>query len=169
MTREEVEEEIRKALERLHIPQADFALPDVSPDDGTPSVEGKGPGFTWVIFENGVERDRRVVEGMEIVFLTLKRITGKIVRDLEEQTRSPKKVGLWKRLTTQSGEYGAGLDDYSRWTWMGAHIRIMEYIHRGWGKRMHLHYDMMLKRYPLTAEERLNARELDLSVWLGEN
>lgn len=54
-------------------------------------------------------------------------------------------------------------DDYSRATWIEAHVRLMTALHPHWGARLRGEHDALLRRYPLTAAERANARRLDLS------
>ena len=162
MTRGEVEEEIRQKLSMLRVPQPEFRLPIEFQNDSLPFVEGEGPYFKWLRRIDGKTIDELVVEGPELVFLTMEHLTMAMARQVEKQTRTRKKAGLLTRLRAK-GEYGAGLDNYSRKTWMDAHVRLMSAIHEGWGTRVRLKYDMMLKKFPLTKDERLDARVVDLT------
>ncbi len=158
MTREEVEEEIRADLAKLNCAQSDFSLPDCAPAD--PHVLGEGPEFTYIY------RDKqRTVDGAELVFLFVEQMTVKLVRDAEELTREAKKAGFLARFRTKRGGFGCGADNYSRQTWMEGHVRLMSAVHEGWGTRVALNYEMMLRKFPLTPEERTNTRKLDLTAY----
>ena len=162
MKRVDVEEEIRGFLAQLKRPMPEFALATEPTGDGWPAVLGDGPAFTWVVTERGVERDRRVVDGHEVVFLCMEILTARFAREAEKKTRQIKRASLWTRLKAR-GDFGVGLDDYSRQTWMEGHVRLMKSLHSGWGTRVTLNYEMILRKYPLTANGRRDARVLDLS------
>ncbi len=164
MKRMDVETEIRTTLARLRMPQPDYVLPSQPVEERDTHVEGQGPIFDWVVTHDETEVERRQVDGHEIVFLVMEAITAAVVRAQEEATRSYRKPGLLARLRGKTA-MGGGFDDYSRQTWMDAHIRLMGSVHAGWGTRLSLHYEYQLRKYPLTPAERSQTRRLDLSVY----
>jgi hypothetical protein len=90
------------------------------------------------------------------LFHTLSDITRKLVQDMEAATRQVHAPARPDPRPTID-------DDYSRQTWIEAHERLMAHLRRDWGARLHHHYREMLARFPLTPQERANARRLDLS------
>ncbi len=90
------------------------------------------------------------------LFHTLSDITRKLVQDMEAATRQV-------HASTRPDPRPTIDDDYSRQTWIEAHERLMAHLRRDWGARLHHHYREMLARFPLTPQERANARRLDLS------
>ena len=90
------------------------------------------------------------------LFHTLSDITRKLVQEMEAATRQVHAPARPHPRPTID-------DDYSRQTWIEAHERLMAHLRRDWGARLHHHYREMLARFPLTPQERANARRLDLS------
>lgn len=131
MTLEEVEEQVRIALERLRHPCPDFAFDGAEPAD---------------------------LDGEELLFATLERLTLHMVQHLEEETRPASQVAKIKRV------FGArGPDRYSRQTWMTAHEKVMGSLRADWGDRVRVAHEATLRRYPLTPIERGAFRDLDLA------
>lgn len=162
MTLEEVEAEIRAALERLRHPCPNFHFDRAPFGDATPHVEGDGPLFDWVVSERGIEHERRSVDGEELLFIALSGITVGLAREQEAKTRTCRKPPLHRRFAQGKSCQD---DDYSRLTWMEAHERLMSHLRHDWGARVHLQHEETLQRFPLTDAERKNARKLDLGVF----
>ena len=165
MTRDEVNQLIRDMLAQLGRPDPEFSLPS---DHAPIVVVGDGPVFDRITIENGAEVDCQTIEGEQVAFLTLERFTAQIAREIESASRTAAAGPLARvlRLFSRSRDaYITRLDDYSRQTWMEAQVRLMSALRADWGVRVELHHDEMLRRFPLTANERANARRLDLTVF----
>lgn len=165
MTRDEVNHLIRDMLSQLGRPDPEFSLPS---ENAPIVVVGDGPVFDRITRDNGVEVECHTIEGEQVAFLTLERITAQIARDIESASRTPSGgvVARVLRLFARSRDaYITRLDDYSRQTWMEAQVRLMSSLRSDWGVRVELHHDEMLRRFPLTANERANTRRLDLTVF----
>ncbi|WP_412507908.1 hypothetical protein [Roseovarius sp. SYSU LYC5161] len=92
------------------------------------------------------------------LFETLCALTRTMAQEAEATTRQ-----TWPR---RFGKHRPTIDDdYSRRTWIEAHERLMAHLRQDWGARLHHHYKEMLARYPLTPQERANARRLGLSTF----
>lgn len=166
MRRAEVEAELRDLLARVGRPEPVFTL-DLRPrGDGTPHVEGDGPFFELVVDADGAETARETVDGHELVFRIIARATRLMVMAEEERTRTEEAPGwLFKlrRIWPTALEGLIGTDDYSRATWIDAHVRLMTHLRSDWGARVRREHDAVLRKYPITTEERGNRRRLDLS------
>ena len=163
MTRQELNELIRSMLVQLGRDEPDFELPTENADI---IVLGDGPIFDRITFDGGKEVDHQTVEGEQVAFLTLERITAQIAREIEGKSRSHSQTLIAKligRLRRSPDAYITRHDDYSRRTWMDAQVRLMSSLRSDWGVRVELRHDEMLRRFPLTKRERENARRLDLS------
>ena len=168
MTIPEIEAEVRALLARLNQPRPDFRLDRQTRGDGTPHVEGDGPIYDVVIDADGREQSRESGDGYEVVYILMRRMTRIMAMREEERTRSVLTPG-WM------GDFGArlprplalvvGREDYSRETWIDAHVRLMDHLRGDWGGRIRDEHDRILRRYPLTADERQHSRRLDLSAY----
>lgn len=141
MTLAEIEAEIIRQMARLGRDIAVFRFDRVSDGFATPHVEGDGPTFDWVIAERGIEQSRKTLDAEGLIFETLNSMTARMALDAEMQTRR---------------------DNYSRATWMNAHISLMAYLRPDWGGRVARHYQEVLRFHPLSYEEERNARGLDI-------
>lgn len=172
MTLDQIETEVRAALARLNRPDPGFRFARASDGSGAPHIEGDGPVWDWVCCERGKEVSRRPVEAQDLLFLTLSAYTARMAREAELRTRTRFEVaqrarpgfgGLVRKLS--GAEPGAIADDYSRKTWMDGHVRLMAHLRRDWGVLQQQEYDAILRRYPLTPDERRNTRRLDLTAF----
>lgn len=166
MRRGEVEAELAALLARLGQPNAGYAL-DLRPrGDGTPHVEGDGPFFELVVDADGAETARETVDGHELVYRIIARTTRLMAMAEEERTRSEEAPG-WlvalRRIWPGALAGLVGADDYSRMTWIEAHVRLMTHLRTDWGARVQREHDAVLRKYPFTQDERKNRRRLDLS------
>lgn len=162
MTRQELEAAVRAALARLNCPEPGFRFASYLVIDDAPILAGEGPDFLWRGGVPGDPAEPRAVDADEALYLTLELLTRRIVRDHEAAARarhpsSPlrRMLGLSPRRTVE--------DDYSRRTWMEAQARLMGALQPHWEARLRREQAALLKRYPLTPEERRNAKQLDLS------
>lgn len=164
----EVESAIREALGRLGPDHGTYTLDRQTRGDGTPHVEGEGPFFDLVVDDDGMEKTRETVDGHELVFRILRRETRLIAMTEERRTRAVDAPG-WllslRRWWPGALEGLIGSDDYSRATWIDAHIRLMTHLRSDWGARVRTENGKMLRRYPLTKGERENFRRLDLGAF----
>ena len=166
MNRRDVETEITEALTKLHADCLPFSLPASATDSASWYVTGDGPHFILVNCVSDKILDETAVDGEELVYLAMSKLTVRMARDAEEETRKQAggAKGIWARLTGKTA-FGAGYDDYSRKTWMDGHVRLMGALHQRWGARIALQYDEMLRKYPLTPKEKANTRNLDLTAF----
>ena len=70
--------------------------------------------------------------------------------------------GIEQSRKTLDAEIQTRRDDYSRATWMNAHISLMAHLRPEWGGRVARHYQEVLRFHPLSYEEERNARGLDI-------
>ena len=164
MRRTEVETAITEALGRLGR-TGDYRLDRQARGDGTPHVEGEGPFFDLVVDDDGMEKSRETVDGHELLFRILRRETRLMAMAEERRTRSdeaPAWLQSLRRWWPGALEGLMGQDDYSRATWIDAHIRLMTHLRSDWGARVRTENDAMLRRYPLTKTEQENFRRMDL-------
>ena len=164
MRRGEVETAIGAALAQLG-QDADYRLDRQPRGDGTPHVEGEGPFFELIVDDDGMEKSRETVDGHELLFRILRRETRLIAMAEERRTRSDEAPEWLRSLRRWWPGALAGLigsDDYSRATWIDAHVRLMTHLRSDWGARVRTENDALLRRYPLTTSERENFRRLDL-------
>lgn len=141
---EAVEAEVRLRMFQLGAPVPRFRFEQTPIGDATPHIENTRakdgvPVYDWVISERGTEYDRKAVDGPELLFITLDSLTCSIA---------------------QNAELGSRVNNYSRWTWMQAHIVLMTRLDPVWGNRVARHYDEVLLANPLSAEERAFSRNL---------
>ena len=166
MTLTEVETEIRAQLARINLGEEAFTLDRQPRGDGTPHVEGESPFFDLVVDADGAEQSRETVDGPELVYRILRRHTRIVAQAEEERTRSvlpPAWMGPVGRAVPTWVWAAFGAHDYSRATWIDAHVRLMDHLRGDWGARTRAEHDRMLSRYPLTPTERGFARRVDLS------
>ena len=164
----EVEADVRAALGRLNVRRDGFTLDRQARGDGTPHVEGEGPFFDLVVDDDGMERSRETMDGHELLFRTLRRETRLIAMAEERRTRiitAPGWLLTLRRWWPAALEGLVGSDDYSRATWIDAHIRLMTHLRSDWGARVRTENDALLRRYPLTKHERDSFRRLDLRAY----
>ncbi len=157
---------VRENLSRLNRNDPDYAIDTLPRGDGTPHVEGEGPFFELVIDDDGMERSRETVDGHELLFRILRRETRLMAMAAERETRTvvaPGWLTALRRWWPNALEGLVGSDDYSRATWIDAHIQLMTHLRSDWGARVRTENDAMLRRYPLTKVEHENFRRLDLS------
>lgn len=105
---------------------------------------------------NAPDVPRDLPDPEDWLFHTLADITRTLVQEREAATRQMRGPARPNPRPTID-------DDYSRQTWIEAHERMMAHLRRDWGARLHHHFRQMLARFPLTPQERDNARRLDLS------
>ena len=163
----EVEAAIGEALGRLGREGA-YRLDRQPRGDGTPHVEGEGPFFDLVVDDDGMERSRETVDGHELLFRILRRETRLLAMAEERRTRSdevPEWLRRLRRWWPGALEGLMGQDDYSRATWIDAHVRLMTHLRSDWGARVRTENDAMLRRYPLTKTEQENFRRMDLGTF----
>ena len=141
MTLTEIEAEIICQMNRLGRDISGFRFDRVSDGMATPHVEGAGPMFDWVIAERGIEQSRKTLDAEGLIFETVNSMTARMALDAEMQTRR---------------------DDYSRATWMNAHISLMAHLRPEWGGRVARHHQEVLRFHPLSFDEERNARGLDI-------
>ena len=166
MTIAEMEAEIRGLLARLNQPRPDFRLDRRTRGDGTPHIEGDGPIYDVVIDADGREQSRESVDGYEVVYIILRRLTRIIAMREEERTRrvlTPGWLGAFGERLPRPFALLVGHEDYSRATWIDAHVRLMDHLRGDWGGRVEEEHNRVLRRYPLTPDERRHTRVLDLS------
>ncbi len=167
MTLAEVEEQVRLDLARLNRPVPEFRYQRQSDGMATPHVEGNGLVWDWVVSERGIELERTPVDADELLFMTLSSMTGRMAQDEELRTRSAlsdnRTRSVLSRMFRSTAHGPSVTDDYSRQTWMDAHVRLMSHLRRDWGVRVRHDYDATLRRFPLTPDERRNARRMDLT------
>ena len=114
-------------------------------DMGAPHIEGDIEPFQYVVTERGQDLERREIAAAELIFETVSGTAQGIAFREELRTR------------------GAG--GYSRDTWMQGHIRLIGMVSEDWAVRVTRDYDELLRRHPLSHEERRHARRLDLSAF----
>ena len=166
MTIAEMEAEIRGLLARLNRPRPEFRLDRWTRGDGTPHVEGDGPIYDVVIDADGREQSRESVDGYEVVYIVMRRLTRIIAMREEERTRrvlTPGWLGSVGERLPRPLALLVGHEDYSRATWIDAHVRLMDHLRGDWGGRVEEEHNRVLRRYPLTPDERRHTRVLDLS------
>jgi hypothetical protein len=142
-----VEAEVRRCMAQLGKDIPAFRFERGPRGDATPHVEihtlmTGAPQYDWVISERGTEFERRTVNGPELLFITVESLTCAIVQAAELRSRCN--------------------DDYSRWTWMQAHIGLMARLDPDWGKRVAARYEAVLATYPLNPQEKAFSRTLDI-------
>lgn len=164
----EVETAIAAALSEIGQSAAPYRIDRQPRGDGTPHVEGEGPFFELIVDDDGMERTRETVDGHELLYRMLRRETRLLAMAAERETRTVQAPGWVLRLRQWwpgALEGLVGTDDYSRATWMEAHVRLMTRLRSDWGARVKTENDAMLRRYPLTTAERENFRRLDLAAF----
>ncbi len=168
MRRAEVEAAIGAALAEIGQSVVPYVIDRQPRGDGTPHVEGDGPLFELIVDDDGMERTRETIDGHELLFRMLRRETRLLAMAAERATRTVQAPGWLMRVRQRwpgALEGLIGTDDYSRATWIDAHIRLMTRLRSDWGARVKTENDAMLRRYPLTAAERENFRRLDLAAF----
>ncbi|RYH03093.1 hypothetical protein EU805_05000 [Salipiger sp. IMCC34102] len=168
MTLTEIETEIGAHLARLNLDPGQATLDRRPRGDGTPHVEGEGPIYDLVVDADGTEQSREAVDGHELVYLILRRRTRLIAQAEEKRTRqvfSPAWLGPVGQAMPKGLWALFGAHDYSRGTWIDAHVRLMDHLRGDWGARVQSEHDRTLRRYPLTPTERGFTRRLDLSAY----
>ncbi|MCB5198175.1 hypothetical protein LGQ03_02875 [Loktanella sp. TSTF-M6] len=168
MTRSEIEAEVRAMLARLQQPDEGWTLDAVPRGDGTPHVEGNGPAYTLVVDADGAEVSRETMDGYEVVYQLLRLQTRRMAMACEQSARKTTvpgwiaPIGAWLPgwLVAQ-----LGTDTYSRSTWIDAHCRLMDHLRGDWGARVRGEHEALLRRYPLTRDERENFTVLDLRAY----
>ena len=167
MRRAEVETAIGEALARLG-QDGGYRLDRQARGNGTPHVEGDGPFFELVVDDDGMEKSRETVDGHELLYRILRRETRQIAMAEERRTRrvdAPGWITSLRRWWPGALEGLVGSDDYSRATWIDAHVRLMTHLRSDWGARVRSENDAMLRRYPLTPGERDSFRRMDLGAY----
>ncbi len=162
----EVEAQLRDNLARIHRNNEQYCVPTRPTGDGTPHIEGEGPLFALIVDDDGREKSRETVDGHELLYRVLRRETRLAVMDLERRTRRvevPPWVVPLRRVWPGALAGLVGRDDYSRATWIDAHVRLMTHLRSDWGARVQRENDALLRRYPLTPAERAQFRKLDLT------
>ena len=159
-----VEAEVRSALVTLRHPKPEFSIPTSAPGDGTPHLETAEDGYFWVVVERGKEHSRIQVDEDEAFFLSMEILTRQMAQGEELRTRRMFEATGIRRALGMAPK-PALRDDYSRATWIEAHERLMGAIRTHWAERIAQKYREILRRYPLTPQERQHARRLDLSAF----
>lgn len=143
---EAVEAAVRHCMAQLGKDIPAFRFDRIPRGDATPHVEvgstvTGAPRFDWVISERGSESERRRLDGAELLFVTVESLTYAMAQRAELRSRN---------------------DDYSRWTWMQAHIALMARLDPKWGKRVAAHYAAVLAANPLSPQERGLSRTMNI-------
>ncbi|MBS1304223.1 hypothetical protein [Loktanella sp. SALINAS62] len=168
MTRTEIETEIRDLLAKLGQPDPTWTLDHAPRGDGTPHAEGDGPFYELVVDADGAEISREAVDGYEMIYQIMFRRTRAIAMAEEERHRITTPPVWLGKLGTRLPDRLAGLigsTNYSRVTWIDAHVRLMDHLRGDWGARAKSEHDCMLRRYPLTRDERAHFLKLDLRAY----
>lgn len=102
--------------------------------DGTPHFEATPEGLDYVVVDRGRERRReRGLTPREAVYLLMHGATLQAALASEDQIKTR---------------------PVCRWNWMARHIQMMGEMDESWGAGLAADYADVLKRFPLTAQER---------------
>jgi len=159
-----VEAEVRRALENLCIPRPQFSFLRASFGDGNPHIEVIDDRIFWVSSERGAELFRILVDEDELFFLAMEIQTRRMAQDEELRTRTHFPATGARRFLGL-GPKPKFRDDYSRATWIEAHVRLMGAVRPYWAERIASKYREVLRRYPLTPEEHKHTRRLSLTMF----